>query len=257
MLRVMKTHGQRRMATAKRLMIGAGAMCAATLLTGCRLPADASSSSVASADRATGTMVEGQVVEAASTDGTAPLAPAVRRSVARSAYAGEGGCFDLARDILREEGFVLDRVDAQGGVITTRAKTTAGFATPWHSDQSTASQEVEDLASRQQRTVRITFEAPNGTMFEDLRSAEAAGTESTELTMTVRVIVERMSRPGWRVNTTSVRLSSYCIDTELRDRGMAGQYAVAREDDQDLAERLANEILSRQARIARGLAPVE
>ena len=41
------------------------------------------------------------------------------RIIAPGADPGEGGVFDLARDVLREEGFILDRVDAAAGVITT------------------------------------------------------------------------------------------------------------------------------------------
>ena len=274
MLRTMKSQTRFLRLRASRVRgVGACALCVAVgTLSGCRLPADAS----ASADATTGTAVAGGDGGAgdagagmSASAGGAEVAPAVRRSVPSGGYSGEGGYFDLARDVLRDEGFILERVDAQGGVITTRPKTTAGLATPWHSDQSTLSQEIDDLASRQQRTVRITFAAPGVTMFDDLRAATTGSTApgstgstgsaavadgaagSGEMTMTVRVILERMSRPGWRVNTTSVRLSTYSIDTDLRDRGVGGQYAVAREDDQDLAERLANEIVLRQGRLAR------
>jgi hypothetical protein len=211
------------------------------------------------------------------------------RRFASGAYAGESGAFDLARDVLREEGFILDRVDAAAGIITTRPKTTAGLATPWDAEQSSAEQEIDDLANRQQRTVRITFEpverasttaatsttrkptpvapdasgiaaATSGTSeptadevgWTDLRQASLSQTSlsqtSGEMRMSVRVIVERLNRPGWRVNPVSVRLSTYAIDTDLRQRGLSYQYAVARNNDMELAKRLADEIVLRRHR---------
>jgi hypothetical protein len=190
---------------------------------------------------------------AAAADGTGgPMAeadrPTITRLVAQGAYGGEGGFFDLSRDVLRDEGFVLERVDAEAGVITTRPKSTAGLATPWYSDQSTAYQEIEDLGNRDQRTVRITFEPRDAgtidTSGPDLRAFDCG------MTMTVRVIMERVNRPGWRVNTSSVRLSTYCVDTDLRDRGISYEYAVARQDDQALAARLADEIVLRHGRMS-------
>jgi len=186
---------------------------------------------------------------------TAP-APAVTRTVETGGYAGEGGYFDIARDVLRDEGFILERVDAQLGVILTRPKTTAGLATPWHTDQSTIEQEIDDLANRQQRTVRITFAAagsdPSGSTSPapdapptDLRAAQ------TPIDMSVRVIVERLQRPGRRISSASVRLSTYSIDTDFKDRGLAYGYAVPIEDDQNLAARLADEIAVRHDRAVR------
>lgn len=183
------------------------------------------------------------------------------RIIAPGAYSGEGGVFDLARDVLREEGFILDRVDAAAGVITTRAKTTAGIATPWDSEQSSAEQELDDLANRQQRTVRITFEparavdhAGTTETFDETGAADlrqgTLGVEGAtgEVRMSVRVVVERLQRPGWRVNPVSVRLSTYCIDTDLQQRGLSYQFAVARGEDIELARRLADEIVLRRHR---------
>src|SRR5262245_24222130 len=73
--------------------------------------------------------------------------------------AGEyAKAFDSARDILRGHRFELERIDAQGGVITTQPKSTVGLATPWDREQSTLHQEFDDLFNQQRRVVRITFE---------------------------------------------------------------------------------------------------
>ncbi len=42
--------------------------------------------------------------------------------------------FQAAKEQLRRAGFTLDRVDARAGVITTRAKPSSGFFTPWIGD---------------------------------------------------------------------------------------------------------------------------
>ena len=49
--------------------------------------------------------------------------------------------FDTARDVLRDNLFTLDRVDGRAGVITTQAKRSAGLASPWDGEQSTAEQD--------------------------------------------------------------------------------------------------------------------
>lgn len=171
--------------------------------------------------------------------------------------------FDAARHELRDAGFVLERVDAWSGVITTRASTSAGFATPWSSDQSSIGQELGDFAHRNRRIVRITFEpappappapptpptpsaangepaAPRTEPFAepttDLRAAD------TDLVMRIRVIVERVQQPGWRIDTSSIRQSSYATDPALVARGMQPTFAVPREEDPLLAARLARRI---------------
>lgn len=169
--------------------------------------------------------------------------PAAKRTLEAGAYAAPRGVFEVARETLRDNGYMLERVDAVSGVITTRPKTTAGIATPWHSDQSTFEQELSDFANRQQRIVRITF-APVGRTQHELAPDDLRATAG-QIDMTVRVVVERLNRPGRKVDTTSVRMSSYFTDTELESRGLSWQYAVADEEDRALAERLADEILGR------------
>src|SRR5262245_10700892 len=64
--------------------------------------------------------------------------------------------FEAAKEALRDFDFSLERVDAAGGVITTRSKSTGGLGTPWDREQSTFGQEVEDLMDRQSRVARVT-----------------------------------------------------------------------------------------------------
>lgn len=151
--------------------------------------------------------------------------------------AGEyAAAFDAARDELRDQGFILERVDARSGVITTQAKTTAGLATPWHGEQSTARQELEDLLQRQQRLVRITFEP------------EADG-EAPSITGPVRMLtsvtVQRVNTPGFKLEPEAIRQSSFYVDPVLADRRMQPNYAVSLTQDPALAERITRRVESR------------
>ncbi len=156
--------------------------------------------------------------------------------------------FAAAKQVLIDARFDLDRVDARAGVITTTAKPTSGLATPWDGEQSSLGQEVEDLLNRQFRRVRITFEP---------QAAEAATAptpphqdaavpdmrlQAGALLCTISVSVERLRRPGWRLETSSVRQSSFYYDPEWGNRAIWPQYTVPFAQDHRLATRLAGRI---------------
>jgi hypothetical protein len=176
--------------------------------------------------------------------------------------------FQSAREVLRERRFVVDRVDARAGVITTRARTSAGLVTPWDGDQSTVEQEIDDAANWQLRRVRIEFvpvgegaaraAAVGGTgasrgvaapgaasapvvaspddllMTRDLRDAALAG---TPMVANVRVIVERINRPGRQLSTKTTRVTGFSPDLTKPQGGLRRL-----EDDDEFARRLAAEI---------------
>lgn len=149
--------------------------------------------------------------------------------------------FDAARESLVGRRFPLERVDARAGVITSQAKTTSGLATPWDGEQSTLDQETEDLLNGQQRRVRITFESvgAEGTPPDDFRTVPGP------LSARVEVVVERIHRPGWRIEPTAVRFSSQAQDPGLTARGMYPTYSVPLSQDPKLAARIAREIEGR------------
>jgi hypothetical protein len=150
-----------------------------------------------------------------------------------------GAAFAAAKESLAHFRFELDRVDARAGVISTKSKATSGLATPWDTEQSSLGQEVEDLLNRQYRRVRITFEPEEGVLVDDVRLLEGP------LVCTVTVSVERLRRPGWRIETTSSRLSSTYLDPEWQTRGMWPTYTVPFAQDHRLAARLAAAIEKR------------
>lgn len=149
--------------------------------------------------------------------------------------------FDAARETLIARRFELERIDARAGVITTKPKPSSGLATPWDTEQSNLSQEVEDLFNRQQRIVRITFEPaePTGTPPEDVRGVTG------DLSARVEVVIERLHQPGWQTEPGAVRFSGYWQDPSLAERGMSPTYAVPFSRDPALAGRLAEEIGAR------------
>ncbi len=159
-------------------------------------------------------------------------------------FAVSAGSYDSAIDasraVLADYGFELDRVDAAGGVVTTQDKRTAGLATPWDGEQSTARQEWEDFINRQSRQVRVVFEPADGgdATRGDLRDADASG---VGIEGRVEVVLYRYNRAHRRLQTEAVYLSSYSGDP-LMQRRHGTRYEVARERDGLLERRIASSI---------------
>lgn len=155
--------------------------------------------------------------------------------------------FDESRDVLRDLGFILDRVDGQLGVITTQPKGTGGIATPWDQEQSGIGDRLEDAVQKHRRVVRIEFAPagmePGSVEIGDLRA------EQRPLDAHVAVTMYRTHQPGWRLNSQAVLESSYTHDPQLDERGMS-QYSVAIRQDDELARRIVDRIRERLTRQA-------
>lgn len=177
--------------------------------------------------------------------GGCAAAPGPGRFTIESGHYAEA--FDAAREVLRSMRFVLERVDAREGVITTRPKPTAGLVTPWDREQSSLTQEGEDFLNRQQRRVRISF-APQGLTREDLTEPWAdLRAHAGPIDASVRVVVDRLYSPNWRVQSASLAQSRHAIDPALVRRHMQPGYAVAVRRDEALERRLAQRIRDRLA----------
>ena len=153
--------------------------------------------------------------------------------------------FDHARDALRDWNFMLERVDAQAGVIATQQKSTAGLVTPWDQEQSSFAAEVEDTLQRQKRAVRVEF-VPAGA---ETDRADGAGADlrkiGSPIEMRVTVDVYRWQQSGWRLNTQAILYNSYTRDPQADAGGVQGGtsfYGVAVGRDDALASRLAAEV---------------
>lgn len=160
--------------------------------------------------------------------------------VAAGQYAG---AFDATREVLRSYRFDLERVDAAVGVITTAQKTSAGLATPWDGEQSSFSQEVDDLLNQQTRSVRVTFRPAS------LGGAEAAVNRPVDpaesMVGRVEVIIYRTQTPGLRPSSRAITMTSLTLDPAATAQGVGGQYVVPMTQDSRFAARLAREIAER------------
>ena len=150
--------------------------------------------------------------------------------------------FDQSRDVLRDLGFILDRVDGQLGVITTHPKGTGGLATPWDQEQSGLGDRLEDAVEKHRRVVRIEFVPeglePGSAEILDLRTDQRA------IEARVGVTIYRAHQPGWRLNPQAILESSYTHDPQLDARGM-GLYSVALRQDEELARRIVERVRAR------------
>lgn len=147
--------------------------------------------------------------------------------------------FAASRDVLRDFGFALERVDAQTGVITTQQRGTGGIVTPWDSMQSTFAQELEDAGQRHRRVARLEFAAMDsaGGIVTGAATPPDLRRYSGPVEVRAWVDVYRWHQTQLQLNTINIRDSSYTTDTELEARGMTS-YGVAHAQDPALAERV-------------------
>ncbi len=160
--------------------------------------------------------------------GCASAPPPTARSDADFEADAYPALFDAAREVLSDYQFTLDRIDAARGVITTAPKSTAGLATPWDREQSSFRQEIEDLAHQQERVARITFEPAD-------RPTRVA----------VEVVVHRVHRPHWRIETDAIRQSTHARDPLAAREGQPAEFREPVTEDRALARRLMADIRAR------------
>jgi len=151
--------------------------------------------------------------------------------------------FDAARDTLVARRFDLERIDARAGIITTRAKGTAGTFTPWDREQSSAGSQLEDTLHQHQRRVTITF-APARGEGEARPSGEIRDliAYSGPVRASVNVLIERVERPGFRAEVRSPRYSTTTIDEQREELGEYPSFGAPLSPDDDFAARLAADI---------------
>lgn len=148
--------------------------------------------------------------------------------------------FDAAVETLRDLRFPIDRVDATAGVITTSSKQSSGLASPWDLEQSTPTQEVEDLLALHTRRVRITFEsaAPS-------HSTNANEFNAGPVRGRVEAVVDRRYVRGWRLSSAAILQSDFTTDTVATSRGQPQQFDAPLSRDERLEARLASRIRHR------------
>ncbi len=114
--------------------------------------------------------------------------------------------FEAAKEELVSRGFALERVDARGGLIVSTPVSTAGLATPWTHTEIGAGAEVDSFLHRDRRRVTVLFEPAD----VDPAAAEQVDLRYYDGPIVARVSAtrERMHRPGLRLSSAGVRLTS-------------------------------------------------
>lgn len=135
---------------------------------------------------------------------------------------------ETIREVLTDHRFVIDRVDARRGVVTTAVKTTQGIGSPWDAEQGSLTQETADFVNQHERAVRVLIE-DNGEIV-------------------VSVLVQRVHRPGWRVETESIASSSHYAVIGSDGRREASRMVTPIGSDGLLAERIGEAIRVRLAK---------
>ena len=173
-------------------------------------------------------------------------APAAEAQIPAGRY---GAAFEAARETLVDLGFEMERIDARLGVITTKPKSSVGLAAPWDAVQSKPQQELEDLLNRQFRRATVVFQLPGAAEHAPARPQTMPGPEPEDLRLVdeamvarVEVVLERLHRPGWRLEPTAMRFSLRSFDPDLRSTSMWPQYTVAFSQDPQLGLWLARKI---------------
>ncbi len=166
--------------------------------------------------------------------------------------------FTAARDELRSHRFDLASVDARTGTIGTEPTGSAGLATPWIDHTDTLKGAWTDLVNDQRRIAVVRFrpEAQEGLEASVSPADEEADVRwgAGQLRVEVEVQVERLYRPGRRVDATDVRLRSFTKDPAWQRQGLQPWYAAAEGLDERLAARMAQGI---QQRLAAGGEPAQ
>lgn len=129
------------------------------------------------------------------------------------------------REVLTDYRFEIDRVDARRGVVTTAFKSTQGLASPWDGEQNSLYEESADLVNQHERGVRVTLD--------------------DEGSFVVSVIVQRVHRPAWRVETESIAQSTHAVVIGADGGAVASRQITPIGLDGGLAERLGEEIRAR------------
>ncbi len=165
---------------------------------------------------------------------TAPEAASSTQPLTASAYTTR---FQAARDELLESGWVLDRVDARAGVLTTRPR--AGVV-----------RTAQDVLDRLDRVVRVEFRPTNTASATDPSRIDLTeGNIATD--MRVRVFIQRTYYPGWRPSSTSVRLGSRHTDPELVAKDIQPRSEMTAAEDAGLAEDIAARIAARSGQTSK------
>jgi hypothetical protein len=161
--------------------------------------------------------------------------------------------FDTAIDVLRDNGYVIDRNDYRFGTITTLGQGSPTVLEVWNPQNTTGRQAVESTLADEQRRVNVTFtkneqQAPTGTGSDPVSETDTSG---GGYAIEVEVILERRQTPTRRVNGSARRnvfTNLSAVPKELADKGVTGNYWQPVGRDAYLEARLMKQINDRVAK---------
>ncbi len=148
--------------------------------------------------------------------------------------------FEVAIDVLRDNGFVIDRRDYRFGRITTLPLGSPNLFEVWNDQNTTREQAVESTLASERRRVNVTINQPS--------QADTEGYPENEFQLEVEVILERRQAPTRRL-VGSARRNVFsnlaAAPKELADRGITGSYWQPVGRDPYLEARLVKQIIDR------------
>lgn len=152
--------------------------------------------------------------------------------------------FAAAIDVLRDNGYVIDRRDRRFGTISTRPQGSPTVLEVWNGQNTTRRQTVESTLADEQRIVHVTF-AGGG-----LDGDEQAEPSESNYAIQIQVMLERRQVPTRRM-TGSARRNVFsnlaAVPKDLADKGVAGNYWQPVGRDEYLEARLMKQINERVA----------
>lgn len=160
--------------------------------------------------------------------------------------------FDASQEVLRQEGFTLDRRDYRFGRIDTQPLGSPTLFEPWRPTNSTAYQTYASTINYQRRFVIITLEpipaAPPATA-----PAATAPAEPTAYNLRLEVQLQQLEIPARQLTGSAQgqRVQSRLRDVpvELRDRAIVGSYWRSLGRDLYLEQRLLAAIIHRSMQL--------
>ena len=159
--------------------------------------------------------------------------------------------YEAAKDVLGDQQFDLERVDARAGVLTTRPVASAGWATPWIRHASTMGQSTNDLIQRNRRIATVRFQRvsdeTNVSSQVDPVASDLRDFDGT-IEVSVNVIIEQVYRSGRRLSPTSIRLTTFASDPRDEAIGAAQLRTRTVGTDAALSARIADEMIDRLTR---------
>jgi len=170
--------------------------------------------------------------------------------------------FQAAIDVMRDEGFIVDRQDYRFGRITSKPLTAPTIMEPWRRSANTAKQAIDSTINDQRRVVVVMLEpvdksnpaslgADVSTLEQAVQSEALAG--QGDYDVRVEVIIEQIQTPT-RFLTGSTRGNSIyghlrSVPAELDERGIGEVYWIPVGRDPYLEERLLRQIVRRSVSV--------